>query len=61
MYKIWCGGNLIDKNKNKLLKCYLRFDHFCRFSTKLKSFESGYLWFQFCCHFHPKAKSGHIF
>ncbi|MFS7939271.1 hypothetical protein Hanom_Chr05g00449741 [Helianthus anomalus] len=39
----------------------LRFSHFYHFSPKLKPFESGSLWFQFCCHFHPKAKLSQIF
>ncbi|MFS7978784.1 hypothetical protein Hanom_Chr10g00919501 [Helianthus anomalus] len=38
----------------------LRFGHFCRFSSKLKSFESGSLWFQFSCHFNLKIKSTQI-
>ncbi|MFS7943518.1 hypothetical protein Hanom_Chr06g00501201 [Helianthus anomalus] len=32
----------------------LRFGQFCHFSPNLKPFASGYLWFQFCCHFGPK-------
>ncbi|KAJ0579410.1 putative alpha/Beta hydrolase [Helianthus annuus] len=45
---------------SKLSEWSLRFDHFCHFSSKLKpfEFESGSLWFQLCCHFHQKAKSG---
>ncbi|MFS7921609.1 hypothetical protein Hanom_Chr03g00239001 [Helianthus anomalus] len=39
----------------------MRFGHFYRFSSKLKPFESGSLWFQFCCHFHSRAKSGQIY
>ncbi|MFS7931545.1 hypothetical protein Hanom_Chr04g00357231 [Helianthus anomalus] len=38
----------------------MRFGNFCHFSAKLKLFVSGSLWFQFCCHFGPKIKSGHI-
>ncbi|MFS7916428.1 hypothetical protein Hanom_Chr02g00177011 [Helianthus anomalus] len=34
---------------------------FCHFSSKLKPFESGSMWFQFYCYFHPKSKSGQIF
>ncbi|MFS7975770.1 hypothetical protein Hanom_Chr10g00884621 [Helianthus anomalus] len=26
----------------------------------MKSFEFESLWYQFCCHFHPKLKSGQI-
>ncbi|MFS7957040.1 hypothetical protein Hanom_Chr07g00661741 [Helianthus anomalus] len=39
----------------------MKFDHFWHFSPKLKSFESRSMWFQFCCHFHPKAKTDQIF
>ncbi|MFS8027272.1 hypothetical protein Hanom_Chr16g01496731 [Helianthus anomalus] len=46
---------------SKLSKWFLSFDHFCHFNLKLKPFEAGSLWFQFCCHFHPKSKSGQIF
>ncbi|MFS7901862.1 hypothetical protein Hanom_Chr01g00004571 [Helianthus anomalus] len=46
---------------SKLSKWYLRFHRFCHFSLKVKLFEYGSLWFQFCCHFHPKAKSDQIF
>ncbi|MFS7999477.1 hypothetical protein Hanom_Chr12g01166631 [Helianthus anomalus] len=46
---------------SKLPKWSLRFGHFCHFSSKLKPFESGSLWFQFCCHFHLKSQYGQIF
>ncbi|MFS7974989.1 hypothetical protein Hanom_Chr10g00875241 [Helianthus anomalus] len=46
---------------SKLLKWSPRFGHFCHFSLKLKHFESGSLWFQFGCHFHPKSESVQIF
>ncbi|MFS7958621.1 hypothetical protein Hanom_Chr07g00680881 [Helianthus anomalus] len=38
----------------------LRFGHFCHFSSNLKPFASGSMWFHFCCHFGPKAKSAQI-
>ncbi|MFS7932496.1 hypothetical protein Hanom_Chr04g00368531 [Helianthus anomalus] len=47
-------------NESKLPKSSMRFGHFWHFSPKLKHFTSGSLWFQFCCHFHPKSKSGQI-
>ncbi|MFS7923446.1 hypothetical protein Hanom_Chr03g00260791 [Helianthus anomalus] len=36
------------------------FSQFCHFSPNLKPFASGFLWFRFCCHFSPKAKSTQI-
>ncbi|MFS7972365.1 hypothetical protein Hanom_Chr09g00843881 [Helianthus anomalus] len=45
---------------SKLQFWSMRFGHFCHFSSKLKLFASGSLWFQFYCHFGPKMKSGHI-
>ncbi|MFS8003475.1 hypothetical protein Hanom_Chr13g01214431 [Helianthus anomalus] len=36
------------------------FGYFCHFSSELKPFASGSLWFQFYCHFGQKMKSGHI-
>ncbi|MFS7945935.1 hypothetical protein Hanom_Chr06g00530051 [Helianthus anomalus] len=47
--------------KSRLQKWSLRYGHFCHFSSKLKTFESGFMWFQFCCHFHPKSKFNKIF
>ncbi|MFS7941670.1 hypothetical protein Hanom_Chr06g00478971 [Helianthus anomalus] len=38
----------------------MRFGHFYYFSSKLKHFASGSLWFQFYYHFCPKLKLGHI-
>ncbi|MFS7981781.1 hypothetical protein Hanom_Chr10g00954991 [Helianthus anomalus] len=51
----------LEETLSKLLKMSLGFGHFCHFSPKLKYFESGSMWFRFCSHFHPKAKSGQIF
>ncbi|MFS8026543.1 hypothetical protein Hanom_Chr16g01487961 [Helianthus anomalus] len=39
----------------------MRFTQFCHFSSKLKPFASGFLWFKFYCHFGPKVKSSHIY
>ncbi|MFS8022833.1 hypothetical protein Hanom_Chr16g01444131 [Helianthus anomalus] len=36
------------------------FGHFCHFSSKLKFFKSGSMWFYFYCHFGPKMKSSDI-
>ncbi|MFS7907591.1 hypothetical protein Hanom_Chr01g00073141 [Helianthus anomalus] len=38
----------------------MRFDYFFHFSSKLKPFKSGSLWFYFYCHFGPKIKSADI-
>ncbi|MFS7999957.1 hypothetical protein Hanom_Chr12g01172741 [Helianthus anomalus] len=38
----------------------MSFVHFCHFSSKLKPFKSGSLWFHFYCHFSLKMKSADI-
>ncbi|MFS7963037.1 hypothetical protein Hanom_Chr08g00733451 [Helianthus anomalus] len=42
---------------NKLPFSFLRFSHFI---SKLKTFISGSLWFEFYCHFGRKMKSSYI-
>ncbi|MFS7975421.1 hypothetical protein Hanom_Chr10g00880431 [Helianthus anomalus] len=38
----------------------MKFGQFCHFSPNLKPFVSRSMWFQFCCHFGSKVKSGQI-
>ncbi|KAJ0886847.1 hypothetical protein HanRHA438_Chr09g0384061 [Helianthus annuus] len=46
--------------KSKLPFWSMRFGQFYHFSSNLKLFASGSLWFQFYCHFGPNLKSGQI-
>ncbi|MFS8002447.1 hypothetical protein Hanom_Chr13g01202171 [Helianthus anomalus] len=39
----------------------MSFGHIFHFSSKLKSFASGSLWFEFYCHFRLKVKSDYIY
>ncbi|MFS7996088.1 hypothetical protein Hanom_Chr12g01125711 [Helianthus anomalus] len=48
------------KLESKLQFWSLRFGQFYHFSSNLKSFASGSLWFHFpFCHFSPKIESTH--